>query len=151
MITHYKLQETFITRKPRVQQTDWLWLVGRWQAYNMIIPQGQCFALILKHDELLLNYCQNFLSLCCVQPLVSCKMIFSRCLCSILQPNVYNVHCVKSAHIQSYPGPYFPAFGLNLSLRIQSECGKIQTRITPNTDIFLVVVKFPLHGLFCIR
>ena len=23
-------------------------------------------------------------------------------------------HCVKSAHIQSYPGLHFPAFGLNL-------------------------------------
>ena len=41
--------------------------------------------------------------------------------------------------------PHFPAFGLNtkrygVSLRIQSECGKMQkkrwTRITPNTDSF---------------
>ena len=56
-----------------------------------------------------------------------------------------NVHCVKSAHIRSYPGPYFPAFGLNterygVSLRIQSECEKIRTRITPNTDTFHAVV-----------
>ena len=27
-----------------------------------------------------------------------------------------------------FSGPYFPAFGLILSLRIQSECGKIRTR-----------------------
>ena len=32
-----------------------------------------------------------------------------------------------------FPGPYFPAFGLNtekyfVSLRIQSECGKIRTK-----------------------
>ena len=38
----------------------------------------------------------------------------------------------------------FPQFGLNmerysLSLRIQSECGKIRTSKTPNTDIFYVV------------
>ena len=37
--------------------------------------------------------------------------------------------------------PYFPAFGLNMerywvSLRIQSECGKIRTKKTPNTDTF---------------
>ena len=36
----------------------------------------------------------------------------------------------------------FPGFGLNTEryevfLRIQSECGKIRTRITPNTDTFL--------------
>ena len=45
----------------------------------------------------------------------------------------------------SYSGPYFPAFGLNtesysVSLRIQSECGKMRTRITPNTDTFYAVL-----------
>ena len=50
-------------------------------------------------------------------------------------------HCVKSDHIRSYSGPYFPAFGLNrdryeVSFRIQSEYEKIRTRITPNTDTF---------------
>ena len=53
-------------------------------------------------------------------------------------------HCVKSVLIRSYFGPHFPAFGLNterysVSLRIQSECGKMQTRITPNTDTFHAV------------
>ena len=24
-----------------------------------------------------------------------------------------NIHCVKSVHIRSYPGPHFPTFGLN--------------------------------------
>ena len=48
-------------------------------------------------------------------------------------------HSVKSVHIQSYAGPYFPAFKLNTKrysvfLRIQSEWGKIQTRKTLNTD-----------------
>ena len=38
----------------------------------------------------------------------------------------------------------FPAFGLNtekysVSLRIQSECGKIWSRKTPNTNIFHAV------------
>ena len=51
------------------------------------------------------------------------------------------LHCVKSVRIRSYSGPYFPSFGLNterygVSFRIQSEWGKMQTRITPNTDAF---------------
>ena len=53
-------------------------------------------------------------------------------------------HCLEIVSIQSYSGPYFPAFGLNtekysISLRIQSECGKIRTRITPNTGTFYAV------------
>ena len=53
-------------------------------------------------------------------------------------------HCVKSDRIRSYSGPNYPACGLNtesygVSLRIQSECGKIRTRITPNTDTFHAV------------
>ena len=35
-----------------------------------------------------------------------------------------------------FSGPHFPVFGLN----IQSECGKMQTRITPNTDTFSAVL-----------
>ena len=53
-------------------------------------------------------------------------------------------HCVKSVCIGIYSGPYFPAFGLNtdrysVSRRIQSECGKIRTRINPNMDTFYAV------------
>ena len=53
-------------------------------------------------------------------------------------------HCVKSVLIRSYSGPHFPAFGLSeylsiFTLRIQSRCGKMQTRITPNTDTFYPV------------
>ena len=42
-----------------------------------------------------------------------------------------NVHCVKSVQRRSFPGPHFPAFGLNtegVSPSIQSECRKIRTR-----------------------
>ena len=57
---------------------------------------------------------------------------------------VKKVHCVKSVRIRSYSGPHFLAFGLNTeryeaSLRIQSECRKMRTRITPNTDTFHAV------------
>ena len=53
-------------------------------------------------------------------------------------------HCVKSVHTRSYSVPHFPAFGLNteryrVSLPIQSEYGKMWTRITPNTDTFHAV------------
>ena len=53
-------------------------------------------------------------------------------------------HCVKSVRIRSYSCPHFPAFGLSteryaVSLHIQSECGKMRTRITPNTYTFHAV------------
>ena len=55
------------------------------------------------------------------------------------------MHCVESIFIRSYSGPYFPGFGLNrerysTSLRIQSEYGKMQIIITPNTDTFYAVI-----------
>ena len=55
-----------------------------------------------------------------------------------------NVHCVKSVRIQSFSGTYFPAFG---KFSIQSECGKIRTRKTPNTDIFHAVIALTLFSL----
>ena len=56
---------------------------------------------------------------------------------------------MKSVRIRSYSGPYFPACGLNteiyeVSLGIQPECGKMWTRITPNTDTFQAVCSFCL-------
>ena len=50
-------------------------------------------------------------------------------------------HFVKSGRIRSFPGPYFPAFGLNteiysVNVRIQSVCGEITTRKNPNADTF---------------
>ena len=49
-------------------------------------------------------------------------------------------HYVKSVRIRSYSILHFPAFGLNtekcsVSLSIQSECGKIRTRITTNRTL----------------
>ena len=54
---------------------------------------------------------------------------------------VWHCHCVKGACTRSFSGPHSPAFGLNIerysvSLRIQSECAKKQTRQTPNTYMF---------------
>ena len=61
-----------------------------------------------------------------------------------LRLNLHKEHCVKSVRIRSYSGPHFPAFGLNterysVSLRMQSKCGKMRTRITPNADTFYTV------------
>ena len=55
------------------------------------------------------------------------------------------IHWAKIVCIWRYSGPHFPAFGLHterysVSLRIQSEWGKIPTRTTPNTDTFLAVI-----------
>ena len=57
---------------------------------------------------------------------------------------IYYQHCWKSNCILSFSGPYFPAFGFNtdiysVKLRILSECRKIRTRKTPNTDTFYTV------------
>ena len=51
---------------------------------------------------------------------------------------------MKNVRIRSYSGPHSLAFGLNterytLSLHIQPECGKMRTRITPNTNTFYAV------------
>ena len=56
-------------------------------------------------------------------------------------------YCVKSVLIRSYSDSHFPAFRLNterdfVSLRIQSEWGKMRIRITPNADKF--------HAMKCI-
>ena len=51
---------------------------------------------------------------------------------------------MKSVRIRSFAGLYLHIFGLDterygVSLRIHSECGKIRTRKTPNTDTFHAV------------
>ena len=53
--------------------------------------------------------------------------------------------------IWRFSSPYFPVFRLNTeryreSLRIQSECGKIRTRKTPNTDTFYAVLNYRVNS-----
>ena len=54
------------------------------------------------------------------------------------------MNCVKSVRIRSFPGPYFPAFGLNTErygvFLCQSECWKIRTKNAPNMDTFYAVM-----------
>ena len=81
----------------------------------------------------------------CTQPAFTCskstKEIIEK-LWNMFKVNnnfsVYN-HCVKSICIRSYSGPFFPVSGLNtlrysVSLRIQSECGKILVWLCKNNS-----------------
>ena len=61
-----------------------------------------------------------------------------------LKQKILEIGTVKNVRIRSYSSLYFPTFGLNterygVSLRIQSEGGKMRTGITPNTDSFHAV------------
>ena len=68
-----------------------------------------------------------------------------------------NVSLRENCPYSEFPCPYFPAFGLNterysVSLRIQSECGKIQTSKTPNTGTFetvCIIVTISLKRTCC--
>ena len=60
------------------------------------------------------------------------------------------LHYLKSIHIRIFSGPLSSAFGLNTErysvyIRIQPECGRIQTRKTPKTDAFHAVFVLTLH------
>ena len=62
-----------------------------------------------------------------------------------------NRNCLKSVRIRNISGLYFPAFGLNterlsVSLRIQSECGKMRTRKTQNMGTFHAVRVMTTHA-----
>ena len=75
---------------------------------------------------------------CLQQSWVSLKYVFWFYL-SLLQ-----YHCLKRVRIWNFYGLYFPVFRLNkeicgVNLFIQSKCGKIRARKTPNTDTFHAV------------
>ena len=65
---------------------------------------------------------------------------------SLTFSHFHTLHFMKSVRIQSFSGPYFPAFGLNtewysVSLRIRCKYGEIRSRKTPNTDTFHAVLR----------
>ena len=67
--------------------------------------------------------------------------IFKFIFCDECSTELCNFRCLKSDHICSYSGQHFLAFEQNteiyfVSLHIQSECGKMRTRTTLNTDTF---------------
>ena len=64
------------------------------------------------------------------------------------------LHSAKSVCIRSFSGPYFAKLGLNTeiysaNLRIQSKCGKIWTRKTPNTDNFCALLPTVMFCISC--
>ena len=73
-------------------------------------------------------------------------------LCQLSIKKLCEVHCMECVRIRSSSDLYFPAFGLTTelyegNLRIQSKCGKIRTRKTPNTDTFYAVVEIMIKNL----
>ena len=56
-------------------------------------------------------------------------------LCVIIIFCFFSIHCVKSVRIRSCSDSHFPE-RYSVSLLIQCECGKMRTRINPNTDTF---------------
>ena len=71
----------------------------------------------------------------------NCPKVVWVCLPNALQP-IYN--CVRNVRIRDFFCSHFPAYGLNrerylVSPSIQSNCGKLRTRKTPNTDTFHAV------------
>ena len=101
------------------------------------------YAKWITSERTITNIFNNFLV--CTKIFVQ-ECIYLGCMCepTRISKNIFSKHCVKSVRIRSYSGPYFPAFGLIteryfVSLRIQSECGKMRTSITSNTDIFYAV------------
>ena len=58
---------------------------------------------------------------------------------------IFGLFVIICVRIRIFSRLYFPVLGLNterysLSLRLQSECKKMRTRITRNTDTFYAVV-----------
>ena len=75
------------------------------------------------------------------------KYRFKEFFALLLTTTAYKVSGV--IRIWSYSGPYFAAFGLykerySVSLFIQSECGIMRARITPNADTFHAVRCFQI-------
>ena len=66
---------------------------------------------------------------------------------NVLKFSRIHLHCVKYVRTRSYSGQHFPAFRMNMelygvSLRIKSECEKMRTRITLNTDTFHAILVY---------
>ena len=61
-----------------------------------------------------------------------------------------HLHCMKNVRIRRFSSEYFPVFGLSteiygVNLPIQSQCEKIWTRKTTNTDIFYAVLTVKIY------
>ena len=87
------------------------------------------------------------------ESLIILRLTYSTFTRSLEFSNKSEKHSLReNCPYSKYSGPHFHAFGLNterysVSLCIQSECGKMRTRITPNTDTFHAVTQ-PILTMF---
>ena len=117
--------------------------------YHRIGAQGnKVFGIQVSPTTLeLICYCKNILFTTSLNFMFLCETWLIANNEEVIQSGLllkFNEHYVKGARIWSYSGLHFPAFGLNterysVSLYIQSKCGEMRTRITPNTDTFYAV------------
>ena len=73
---------------------------------------------------------------------------------NVTKGQLFNFTARKVSRHGVFSGPYFPAFGLNkerysVSLRIQSECGKIRTRENSVFGHFSRSAQLSFSGFFC--
>ena len=109
-------------------------LFWRW-TYHLLENEPESKVTFMQSDVLI---CLNSFSL---RSKFGLFVYFTTDLFSIWQGfnNLVSIiHSVKSVSIRSYSGLHFPAFALNTE--IQSECGKIRTRLTLNTISFYAVI-----------
>ena len=94
------------------------------------------------------------------QPNIAADKKISQITWSWMFDRVLSTHEMNHIYWIRFPAytlsPHFPAFGLNTerserSLRIQSDCGKMGTRITPNMDTFHPVLGGTYLSYVCWR
>ena len=97
------------------------------------------------------DYCKRLsFTLLCFNPQVNCRKPGFSQVSNLLYwgmvTNDIKTYTAWSVGIWRFSGPYFPAFRHNteryrVSIRIQSKCGKMRTRKTPNTSIIIIRAK----------
>ena len=116
--------------------------------YPAVHPKAKCWRFLVKNSKksavkhsiekpVLLNF-MNLPPTFCPRLLILIVLGLTQCFLHKQQflRKQYDDHCVISACIRTYSDPLILT---PLSLRIQSECRKMRTRITPNTGTFYAV------------
>ena len=102
--------------------------------------------------ELRASFCvKTFISIHCIKAMYT---LFAMDLDICYSFFYCNFHCVKSVRVRSYPGPHFLHSNwirkdTEYLFVFSRNAGKVQTRITPNTDTFHAVFKTSLKIHFC--
>ena len=141
-------------------------VILRWKFFRILHMSSVICKQKLLHENEVLQYLYNYRyyvdkrhvrkslqsstkSIKIIYPNIACTFFTGHSIFGYFQRlNCYNCSIYtawKCIRIRSYSGPYFPTFGLNterysVSLRIQSEYGKIRTKVTPNWDTFYAII-----------